>query len=111
VDLFSARALSRWLRRCPGLARLIPTDEDLDQHRGDFKRCVCGCGRWTQRRYHPGCDSGFYKRLRVARAKGDDLAGFLYDFMFKNNRRSSYPAQRYWAKLWRESQVAEGTSI
>jgi hypothetical protein len=37
--------------------------------------CLCGCGRPTQRRYFPGCDSGFVSRLLGALARGELAAG------------------------------------
>ncbi len=37
--------------------------------------CMCGCGRLTQRRYYPGCDTGFKDRLLLACIAGDREAG------------------------------------
>jgi hypothetical protein len=76
----------------------------------EHSMCACGCGRPTQRRFHPGCDRAFYIRLLDAAGHGDQMAADLYRFMFKNNRHSAYTEQHRRARLWLSAQSA-GSAI
>lgn len=51
-----------------------------------------------------GHDPAFYKWLRIAAANGDAEAEALYHFMFKNNRKRSFPEQHRRARLWLSKQ-------
>ena len=70
----------------------------------DLHPCICGCGDLTARRYFPGCDTAFYGHLRHAMRCGDALARLVYDNIFKQNRRATFPKQRRLAQLWRDRQ-------
>ena len=76
----------------------------------EYWTCVCGCGRSTGRRFHPGCDPSFYRRLKRASARGDQLAALLYRYMFKNNRQGTFPGQHRLARQWLAKQ-GEGDSL
>lgn len=66
----------------------------------EYATCMCGCGRSTERRFHPGCDAGFCSRLREAIRRGDRDAESLYRLTFKNNRPETYPEQHRQARLY-----------
>jgi hypothetical protein len=51
-------------------------------------------------RFAVGHDPGFYNRLLVAAANGDEEAAELYDFMFENNDEETFPEQRRRAHEW-----------
>ena len=82
-----------------GTARMIAVLYDGDE-RQEYSSCICGCGQDSQRRFHPGCDPGFYKRLRLFADAGDFEAAALYEFMYKNNRKVTYAEQHWRARRW-----------
>lgn len=81
----------------------MPSDS-FDSPKYPQEPCCCGCGQLTQRRFYPGCDGRLYPQLRRAIAMGDGSAAFVYRFVFKNNRRPTFPLQRRLLRQWLESQ-------